>query len=61
MGNEALIDMLIVDEAHYMRNPQTSNHKLGRSLVNISENKVFLTATPINLKNQDLFHLLNLI
>ena len=61
VGNEALIDMLIVDEAHYMRNPQTSNHKLGRSLVNISENKVFLTATPINLKNQDLFHLLNLI
>lgn len=58
---ESLIDLLIVDEAHYLRNPESQTAKLGQLLRDISENVVLLSATPINLKEDDLFHLLNLV
>ena len=58
---EPLIDLTIVDEAHYMRNPETSTSRLGRLLRGVSDNLVLLSATPIHLRNQDLFQLLNLV
>ena len=58
---EPLIDLTIVDEAHYMRNPKTSTSRLGRLLRGVSDNLVLLSATPIHLRNQDLFQLLNLV
>ena len=55
------VDLVIVDEAHYMRNPDSQSAKLGRMLRDISENVVLLSATPINLRSDDLYHLLNLV
>lgn len=58
---EPLIDLVIIDEAHYMRNPQTMTAKLCRLLKQVSEYIVLLSATPIHLRNEDLYYLLNLI
>jgi len=58
---EPLIDLLIIDEAHYMRNPESMTSQLGRLLKGISANILLLSATPIHLRNQDLYRLLNLV
>jgi SNF2 family DNA or RNA helicase len=60
-GKDPLLDLVIIDEAHYLRNPETATHQLGRFLRDVSEHIVLLSATPINLKNEDLFSLLNLV
>ncbi len=54
-------DLLIVDEAHHLRNPETYLHQGIRILAERSHTVLFLTATPINLGDQDLFHLLNVL
>ena len=59
--NEPLIDLVIFDEAHYLRNPESQTAKLGQILRGVSDNVVLLSATPINLHSEDLFHLLNLV
>lgn len=58
---DALMDLLIVDEAHYLRNPSSMTSKLGRLLREVTDHVVLLSATPIHLKNEDLFNLLNLV
>jgi len=58
---EPLIDLVVIDEAHYLRNPGTQTARLGRLLRDATEHLVLLTATPINLRSDDLFHLLNLV
>ncbi|MFA0026015.1 SNF2-related protein, partial [Vibrio sp. 10N.261.49.A5] len=60
-SNEPLFDLIIMDEAHYMRNPESSTSKLGHLLRDATEHVVLLSATPINLANEDLFHLLELV
>lgn len=57
---EPLIDLVVFDEAHYMRNPESAVHRLGEMLQKSSHHRVLLSATPINLHNDDLFHLLQL-
>lgn len=57
----SVFDCVIIDEAHYMRNPNTLSHQLGQSLREVSENLILLSATPIQLKASDLYYLLNLI
>ena len=54
-------DLLIVDEAHHLRTPDSSTNKLARFLCDISESVVFLTATPIQLRLKNLFALLHLL
>lgn len=56
-------DLVIVDEAHQMRNTRTASHHLGERLSSwsIDGNVVFLTATPINIRQEDLLHLLGLL
>ena len=65
LGDEAdgepLIDLLVVDEAHHMRNPNTLLNRLGRLLNAVSAHRVFLSATPIHLRSRDLHSLLRLI
>ncbi|MCW5675351.1 MAG: DEAD/DEAH box helicase [Xanthobacteraceae bacterium] len=56
-----LLDLLIIDEAHHMRNPETMLHNLARLLNAVAAHRVFLSATPIHLRNRDLHSLLNLI
>ena len=58
---EPLIDLVIFDEAHYMRNSETSAWRLGDLLRDVSSYQLMLSATPINLRNRDLFNLLRLI
>jgi superfamily II DNA or RNA helicase len=58
---EPVIDLLVVDEAHYLRNRESLTSQIGQLLREVSEHAVFLSATPINLSNDDLFTLLNLL
>ncbi|HLP81973.1 MAG TPA: SNF2-related protein, partial [Nitrosomonas sp.] len=52
-------DLVIVDEAHHIRNQDTFSHKAVRFFCDNAEAVVFLTATPIQLGSHDLFVLLN--
>ncbi len=52
-------DLVIVDEAHHIRNQNTFSHKAVRFFCDHAEAVVFLTATPIQLGSSDLFVLLN--
>ncbi|MFP3907926.1 MAG: helicase-related protein [Acidimicrobiales bacterium] len=54
-------DLAIVDEAHYMRNPATLSHDVGELLSDWADALLFLSATPLNLGQDDLFSLLNLL
>jgi len=54
-------DLVIVDEAHHIRNTETFKHKAVRFFCDNAEAVVFLTATPIQLGNNDLFVLLNVL
>ena len=59
--DKELIDMLIIDEAHYLRNSETRAHKCANLLRKISDYAVFLSATPIQNKTDDLFSLVNIL
>jgi len=52
-------DLVIVDEAHHIRNQDTFNYKAVRFFCDHAEAVLFLTATPIQLGSYDLFVLLN--
>ena len=54
-------DLLVVDEAHHVRNPSTASHEVARFLCDVSETVLFLTATPVQLGSRDLFVLLSLL
>lgn len=54
-------DLVIVDEAHAMRNQDTKSYALGTEIAEWADNLVFLTATPINLRQEDLLNLLELL
>jgi SNF2 family DNA or RNA helicase len=51
-------DMVIVDEAHRLRNPASASGRLARALR--SRYLLLLTATPVENRLQDLFELVNL-
>ena len=54
-------DLVIVDEAHVFRNAETRSHALGVLLSEWADALIFLSATPLNLGNDDLFSLLQLL
>jgi len=54
-------DLVIVDEAHHIRNSNTFSHKAVRFFCDHAEAVVFLTATPIQMGSRDLFVLLNVL
>ena len=54
-NEERLVDLLVIDEAHHMRNPETQTNRLGQLMRNVSEYLVLLTATPIHNHNYDIF------
>jgi superfamily II DNA or RNA helicase len=55
------IDILIADEAHRMRNPESLQHKIGAVLSTCADAAIFLTATPVMNKMEDLWQLLKLL
>ncbi len=55
-------DLVVFDEAHYMRTPTTSTFHLGESLARHNDTGVLcVSATPVNNKSTDLSSLLRLI
>ncbi|GIW05479.1 MAG: hypothetical protein KatS3mg060_0284 [Dehalococcoidia bacterium] len=54
-------DLVIVDEAHHLRNSRTQSYGLGEILSAQADALLFLTATPIHLGTPDLFNLLRLL
>lgn len=55
------LDLVIADEAHAFRNSGTRSNALGALLSDWTDALVFLSATPLNLGNQDLYNLLELL
>jgi superfamily II DNA or RNA helicase len=55
------LDVLIVDEAHHMRNLGTATNALGDVLTSLSETCIYLTATPLNLGRSDFYELMRLL
>jgi superfamily II DNA or RNA helicase len=56
-----VLDLCIVDEAHQMRNQGTASLRLGFFLRDVSGSLVLLSATPLNLGNNDLLSMMRLI
>ena len=54
-------DLVIFDEAHYMRNSETLAYLLGQSLCLAAQGVLCISATPIHNTSNDLFSLLTLI
>lgn len=55
------IDIVVVDEAHRMRNTGTLQHQLGKALSTCAEHMIMLTATPVQTSLDNLFRLLNIL
>lgn len=60
-NNDPLLDLLIIDEAHYLRNPDSMTSRLGYLLRSVADYVLLLSATPVHLRNRDLYQLLNLV
>lgn len=58
---EPLIDLLVVDEAHHMRTPGTLLNQFGQLANAVASHRLFLSATPIHLRNRDLHSLLAMV
>src|SRR5205823_4508593 len=54
-------DLVIVDEAHHLRNPDTYLHQGVRYFCDNAHAVLLLTATPVQLGSDDLFTLLNVL
>ncbi len=54
------LDLVIFDEAHYMRNPVTTTFHLGESFAETAGAVLCVSATPVNNSNVDLHSLLRL-
>lgn len=54
-------DLVIIDEAHHIKNPNTYAYQAAQMFCDNAESIVLLTATPIQLGDKDLYVLLNLI
>jgi len=59
IADDAGPDLLVVDEAHRARNPDTATSRAIHRLTAASKWAVYLTATPIQTSDADLFNLLH--
>lgn len=60
-SKEEVFDLVIIDEAHYLRNPETANFKTASKLRDNAKNLVLLSATPIQTGEENLFNLLRIL
>jgi superfamily II DNA or RNA helicase len=58
---EPHLDLVIADEAHAFRNTETRSFALGALVADWTDALIFLSATPLNLGNDDLYNLLQLL
>ena len=56
-----LFDLVIIDEAHYLRNSSTRSFETGELLRDVAEGLLLLSATPIQTGSDNLFNLLRLL
>ena len=54
-------DLVMVDEAHHIRNKDTWSHRVVKHLLDSAEAAVLISATPIQTSTTDLFNLLQLL
>lgn len=59
--DDPLLDLVVIDEAHYLRNQTTKTHLFGTLVRPVALNMVMLSATPIQLNSTDLYNLLHLL
>jgi len=59
--NEYQFDLLIIDEAHILKNEQTVKHNAAKRLVKLSKSTVLLTATPVMTSITNLYNLVRII
>jgi ATP-dependent helicase HepA len=55
------LDLVIIDEAHHCRNTGTRSNNLATVLSDSADAMLLLTATPLQIGNEDLFNLLNIL
>ena len=55
------IDLVILDEAHRVRNPATQQNRMARTLSDCANALLLLSATPVQTHLENLFHLLRLV
>ena len=55
------LDLLIADEAHRMRNPESLTSQVGRALSGNADSIILLTATPIHTGLENLYELLRIL
>ena len=58
---DPLVDLLVIDEAHHLRNAETVTHRLGQLVRGVAQFRVLLTATPVHNRSDDLFSVLGLL
>lgn len=56
-----ILNLLIIDEAHHLKNASTRSHKACRTAAVTADAVLALTATPIQMGSRDLFNLLSLL
>lgn len=56
-----LWSLVIIDESHHLRNASTLSYQIGCMLSNLTDMMVMLSATPLNLKDEDLFNQLKIL
>ena len=56
-----VFNLFILDEAHHIRNDQTQSHEIVADLRAVSSATVFLSATPIQNSNRNLYSLLHVL
>lgn len=61
LQEQKIFDLVIIDEAHYLRNNSTASFKTGERLRDVADAFVLLSATPIQTSSTNLFNLLNLM
>ncbi len=54
-------DLVVIDEAHHLRNYSTLSNRMGRLLATLTDGMILLTATPIHLGSEDLFNLFKIL
>lgn len=58
---EPIFGMVVIDEAHHLRNIGTNSYDLGMILSETADMMLMLSATPLNLSNNDLFNQLHIL
>ncbi len=56
-----LFDLVIIDEAHYLRNSNTRSYETGELLRDVAEGFLLLSATPIQTGSENFYNLLRLL